>query len=221
MSASTSAAQEESARRNYNRLSGVYSLLSDRSEERFVATAIDELLQPQPGEVILEPGFGTGQVLVALAEAVGPHGRVAGIDISDGMLGKAQQLLEKHEVADRVTLTLGSAAALPYADATFDAVFMSFTLELFPVAEVPLVLAEVARVLKPTGRLAVASMSDEGGIPTMEKLYEWSHRVFPKVVDCRPINAGKFLTEAGFSIEAHRGMSMWGLAVDLTLARIP
>lgn len=211
--------QQETARASYNRMSKIYSFLSDESEQRFVSAAIEGLLQPEPGEVVLEPGFGTGQVLVALAELVGEDGRVYGIDISDGMLAQTTKRVAEHGLTERVDLQRGSATAMPYADATFDAIFMSFTLELFPDDQIPQVLAECERVLKPSGRLCVACMSSEGGIPTMERLYEWSHRAFPNIVDCRPIDAGQALTDAGFTLEKKKGMSMWGLAVDVILAR--
>lgn len=211
--------QAATARHSYNRMSKIYGLLSDDSERVFVREAIEGLLKPQPGEFILEPGFGSGQVLVALAELVGDNGRVFGIDVSDGMLTAATKRIAKAGLESRVDLTLGSALELPYADDSFDAIFMSFTLELFSDVEIPQVLAQCARVLKPSGRLCVACMSSTGGRPTMERLYQWSHRHFPTFVDCRPIDAPAALRTAGFSVAERHPLSMWGLAVDLVLAR--
>jgi demethylmenaquinone methyltransferase/2-methoxy-6-polyprenyl-1,4-benzoquinol methylase len=212
------AQQQARARRSYDRLSHVYSMLSDSSEKRFVRDAIEGLLRPEEGEAILEPGFGTGQALLALATGVGETGRVEGIDISHGMLDQARHRLEHHGLAGRVHLQVGSATELPYDDGTFDAVFMSFTLELFADDQMPVVLAECARVLKPTGRICVACMSDHGGNAAMEKLYEWSHEHFPSFVDCRPIDAPGSLEAAGYAVTTVRPLAMWGLAVDLVLA---
>lgn len=214
-------AQQQTARASYDRMSKVYAWLSDDSEKRFVDLAIDGLLKPQPGEAVLEPGFGTGQVLAALAQAVGPDGKAFGIDISDGMLHQASKLLAEHGLEQQSVLQVASATDMPFAENTFDAVFMSFTLELFPDDQIPLVLAECARVLKPTGRLCVAAMSDKGGNAAMEALYRWSHAHFPKFVDCRPISVRPTITKAGFTIEDGRAESMWGLAVDIVLARPP
>lgn len=212
--------QQSTARRSYNRMSRVYGMLSDSSEKQFVREAIEGMLQPKPGQVILEPGFGTGQVLVALAELVGEEGKVYGIDISDGMVEQARRRAEKHGLSDRIVLDRGSATAMPYPDGTFDSVFMSFTLELFPDDQIPVVLAECRRVLRPGGHLCVACMSNKGGSPAMERLYEWSHRRFPNFVDCRPIDAARSISDAGFGIDEQQHTSMWGLAVDLILADV-
>lgn len=211
----------DDARDAYNRLSRVYGWLSQSSERRFVEQAIEGLLQPQAGEVVLEPGFGAGQVLLALAEAVGPTGRVAGLDIADGMVEQARRRLARHGLADRVDLQRGDIRRAPYPNAAFDAVFMSFTLELFGDRDQPLVLGEVRRVLKPGGRLCVACMSNQGGVPAMERLYGWAHDRFPTFVDCRPIDAAALLPGAGLTLDEVRHLSMWGLAVDLVLARMP
>lgn len=213
--------QQATARAGYNRLSRVYGMLSDSSEKRFVREAVEEMLRPTEGERILEPGFGSGQVLAALAEMVGPNGHVVGVDISDGMVEQAGRRLSEHGLADRVELHRASATDLPFPDDSFDAVFMSFTLELFPDDQIPIVLAECARVLRPDGRLCVAAMSADGGSTTMEKLYGSSHRHFPTFVDCRPIPVEKVIKTAGFAVVERRDLSMWGLAVELVLARPP
>ncbi len=212
--------QEATARRSYNAMSRVYGLLSDSSEKRFVRTAIEELLRPSAGEHILEPGFGAGQVLVALAELVGEDGHIDGIDISDGMVAQARKRVARAGLEQRVSIRQGSVTALPYKARSFDAVFMSFTLELFSDELIPAVLAQIRRVLKPTGRLCVACMSAESGNATMEKLYRWSHRRFPHFVDCRPIAAATWLTRTGFEITQRRTLDMWGLGVDLLLADV-
>lgn len=211
----------EQTRDAYNRMSRIYGALSDSSEKRFVDQAIHGMLRPQPGERILEPGFGTGQVLVALAEAVGPTGTVQGVDISDGMVREAAKRIEKHGLANHVQVQRASATDLPFPDDSFDAIFMSFTLELFSDEDIPRVLAECSRVLRPTGRICVAAMSSGGGNRLMERAYGWSHRHFPTAVDCRPIAAAETIRAAGFQVTEKRPLSMWGLAVELVLANPP
>jgi ubiquinone/menaquinone biosynthesis C-methylase UbiE len=211
--------QSEVARASYNKMSKVYGFLSNSSEKKFVEVAIRQVLKPQVGERILEPGFGSGQVLAALADMVGTSGKVYGIDISDGMVKVTRKRLARRGLIDRAELVRGDALNMPYANGFFDAVFMSFTLELFPDRQIPLLLEECARVLKDGGRLCVASMSNQGKSGTMMRLYLWSHRKHPHFVDCRPIFAMGIIKSSGFEILEERILSMWGLPVEIVLGR--
>jgi demethylmenaquinone methyltransferase/2-methoxy-6-polyprenyl-1,4-benzoquinol methylase len=210
----------QQARESYNRLSRWYDMLGGRSEKRYRDLGL-RLLDVQAGEQVLEVGFGTGHCILSLAARVGDEGRVHGIDISDGMLGVATARVSAAGLGERVELVRGDAAEMPYAGGRFDAVFISFTLELFDTPEIPLVLAECLRVMKPGGRLVVVSMSAYGAETTMVRLYKWAHRTFPGVVDCRPIYARKALQEAGFEIQDDRILTMWDLPVEVVLARKP
>jgi demethylmenaquinone methyltransferase/2-methoxy-6-polyprenyl-1,4-benzoquinol methylase len=86
---------------------------------------------------------------------------------------------------------------------------MSFTLELFDTPEIPLVLAECKRALRPGGRIVVVGMSKEDAHGAVFEMYEWSHRHFPNFVDCRPIFVRRAIKAAGFSVRQARKMSMW------------
>ncbi|MFC2095824.1 class I SAM-dependent methyltransferase [Candidatus Bipolaricaulota bacterium] len=113
----------------------------------------------------------------------------------------------------------GLPLSLKHPEGMRDAIFMSFTLELFEEPEIPLLLAECRRVLKPSGRMVVVSMEKKANANAMVKLYEWAHRTFPKVVDCRPIHADRALAEAGFRVTQQTEMRMWGLPVSIVLAK--
>ena len=118
----------------YNKIAKVYDLLSEQSERAMREEGI-KMLAPALGERLLEIGFGTGHVLVELAKAVGPTGKVFGIDLSENMLAHAQGLLEQENLTDRVDLTCGDAEELPYDAESMDGIFMCFTLELFDTPE--------------------------------------------------------------------------------------
>lgn len=203
------------ARANYDRLSRWYDWLAG-SEAKYRAAGL-AVLAAQPGEQILEIGFGTGQSLMALATAVGESGQVHGLDVSPGMLNVAWDRLARAGLRQRVALQLGDAASLPYETAVFDGVFLSFTLELFTPADRAQVLAEIHRVLKANGRLCVVSLAKEGA-GTAVRLYEWCHERWPAVIDCRPIFVPEVIRAAGFHLRQTRRMSMWGLPVAIVLA---
>lgn len=209
---------KEAARATYDTLSRWYDLLADRFERPYQDVGLQKL-EVQEGERVLEIGFGTGYALVALARAVGSTGKVCGIDLSEGMCRIAQERVRKTHLAERVQLTCGDAAKLPYAAQSFDAAYMSFTLELFDTPEIPTVIHECWRVLRDGGRLGVGAMSRRGKATVMRRLYEWAHKQFPRYVDCRPIFVQQALEDAGFQMAEVTALSMWGLPVDIVVVR--
>ena len=196
----------------YDRISGVYDLLSERSEEPLRRAGL-EALDARSGEHLLEVGVGTGHCLVDLADAAGPSGLVVGMDLSPRMLSRSRRSLAASSFggasgAAWAPLVGADAVAMPYADASFDGIFMSFVLELFDNPEIPAVLHECRRVLRPGGRLVVVGISKEDRgwrVPILE----WAHAHFPHLMDCRPIYVRKSLEHAGFVIETERREHLW------------
>lgn len=210
---------KEAARTSYNRLSRWYDLVAGGTEKKYRDWGLEKL-SAQPGEKILEIGFGTGHCLVALAKAVGPAGSVTGVDISDGMLAIAHERLQQAGVAERVDLHLGDAANLDFIKSgSLDGVFMSFTLELFDNPEIPRVLSECHRILKPGSRAAVVSMTKTNPPGLAVRMYEWFHEHMPEYADCRPIFARLALEQSGFAIQDVSASSMWGLPVEIVLGK--
>jgi demethylmenaquinone methyltransferase/2-methoxy-6-polyprenyl-1,4-benzoquinol methylase len=210
----------QATRSFYDRISRAYDLISDAGEHRARETGLD-LLAAAPGESVLEIGFGTGHGLLALAAAVGGQGRVAGIDISEGMARVARQRLEKEGLEERVELQVAAVPPLPFGDRSFDAVTMSFTLELFSPEIIPRLLAEIRRVLREGGRLGVVCMATpaRGRESLLERAYQWMHRHFPHIVDCRPIDVEPLLGEAGFQVTDRVSMEIWTLPVAAVVSR--
>jgi demethylmenaquinone methyltransferase/2-methoxy-6-polyprenyl-1,4-benzoquinol methylase len=203
----------------YNKISRFYDALSDHSEAPVRKAGLD-LLKPKAEERILEIGFGTGHSLTVLAKAVGPGGRVFGLDLSDEMVRIGKENLAKAGLVERAQLRCGDAALLPYEANAMDAVFMSFTLELFDTPEIPKVLGECKRVLKTGGRIVVVGMSKEGKHEPFIAGFEWAHKHFPNFIDCRPIYVCKALKEADFQIQKVLKKHMW-VPVEVILGTKP
>jgi ubiquinone/menaquinone biosynthesis C-methylase UbiE len=180
------ARSKEDARNFYDRISRWYDAIEGIWTRKSTDAGLQKLGAAE-GERVLEIGFGTGHSVLALARSVGESGKVYGIDISPRMQESTLARVARSGHAERVELVLGDAAHLPFEEEFFDAVFMSFVLELFDTPDIPKVLSECSRVLKKGGRICVVSLSRSGGTKPMRGLYEWGHRKFPRLLDCRPI----------------------------------
>jgi demethylmenaquinone methyltransferase/2-methoxy-6-polyprenyl-1,4-benzoquinol methylase len=199
----------------YDRISRAYDFIADANEHT-AREAGERILELTPGERVLEIGYGTGNSIVNLAAAVGTSGKVCGIDVSPGMQAVAQEKVADQGLSCCVELQVGDARELPCEDNTFDAAFTSFTLELFPPDDIPLVLAQVRRVLRTGGRLGAVSMATVGPgerASLLEKTYVWMHRHFPHIVDCQPIDVVGFIQDSGFEIQDEVDMEIWTMPV--------
>lgn len=204
------------AKESYDRMSPFYDFFAGVFEQRYRNMALKRL-NIASGETVFEIGFGTGHCLKQMAELVGEEGRVYGIDISSGMLVASSRRLKKAGLWNRVELICEDAMKMPYTDNKFDAVFTSFALELFDSPEIPQLLAEIRRVLKPNGRLGVVSMSKEDGASPLMKMYEWLHQKLPQYVDCRPIYVEQSIKDAGFGIQYKERVSLLGLPGEIVI----
>ena len=206
----------KSAKRAYDLLSNFYGIISEPFENKVNYAALGKL-RLKKGEKVLEIGFGTGYVLEKIIERIGINGKAYGIDISSGMLDVALRRLKKRGLERRVNLVIGDALRMPYQDRMFDAVFIGFTLELFDTPEIPKVLLEISRVLKKGGRLCVVSISKEEN-NLMVGIYEWFHKHFESIADCRPIYAKESIKAAGYRILSYDTLNLSGLPCEIVIA---
>lgn len=117
-------------------------------------------LAPRPGELVLDVGCGGGQTTLQLGEAVGPRGRVVGIDVSSRMLAAAR----RRSTPAHVAFELADAQTHTFAE-PFDAIYSRFGVMFFadPVAA----FANLRRTLRPGGRMAFVCWRAETANPIM------------------------------------------------------
>jgi ubiquinone/menaquinone biosynthesis C-methylase UbiE len=211
----------EQTLQNYDRMSRWYDLFAG-SEKKFTETGL-QILGVKTGERVLEIGFGTGQALAEMAQQVGQSGLATGVELSPGMIAIARKRIYPfgHNQAQSpersAQIIQGDGTLLPFIRNSFDAVFLSFTLELFSDPEIQIVISQCHRVLKSDGRLGVVSLAKRDVLAC--RLYEWGHDRWPVILDCRPIQVRESLEAGGFRVQAAKVQTMWGLPVEIALGR--
>jgi ubiquinone/menaquinone biosynthesis C-methylase UbiE len=143
------------------------------------------VLRPEPGERLLEIGVGTGYYSHDLAEWVAPEGTLELFDLQQEFLDHVMRGAAERGLSNLVP-TRGDATALPYEDASVDAVVLIAILGEIPDSAAA--LREIRRVLKPGGRLVVGElfgdphfttraslerMGAEAGLETVERSGNW------------------------------------------------
>ena len=116
----------------------------------------------RPGEVVVDLGCGGGLDVFLAARKVGPTGKAVGIDMTPEMLDRARANAEKQGLAN-VAFYQATIDDLPLADASVDCVISNCVINLAPDKEA--VLREIARVLKPGGRVAVSDIALKKPLP--------------------------------------------------------
>jgi len=162
----------DSVVRRYDVMNDLMSLGLHRAWKAYtVADARD-----RPGDVVLDVAGGTGDLARAFAGRVGPRGLVVLSDINESMLQQGRDRLLDDGVI--VPALLCDGEKLPFADATFDLVSVAFGLRNMTHKEHA--LAEMARVLKPGGRLLVLEFSKVAA--PLARAYDWySFSVLPRI----------------------------------------
>ncbi|MEN8040288.1 MAG: methyltransferase domain-containing protein [Actinomycetota bacterium] len=136
--------------------------------EQWVEPVLDAAIVSE-GDRVLDVGCGTGVLAREAARRGGPDGKVVGLDPNDGMLAVARRTAT-------VEWKSGVAENIPFDDASFDAVVSQFAAMFFDDLEQA--VSEMHRVLRPAGRVAIASWASLADTPGYEAMVDLLDRLF-------------------------------------------
>jgi ubiquinone/menaquinone biosynthesis C-methylase UbiE len=133
-----------------------------------------EALAPAPGQTVLEVGPGTGYYSLAVAEWLKPGGTLHVLDIQQEMLDHTMRRAAEAGV-DNIVPRRGDARELPYEDGMFDRAYLVTVLGEIPGREAA--MRELARVVRPGGRVVVGELLGDPHMVTQRGLHELTHEV--------------------------------------------
>jgi demethylmenaquinone methyltransferase / 2-methoxy-6-polyprenyl-1,4-benzoquinol methylase len=171
---------EPQVRAMFDRIAGFYdvmnSVMTAGLHHRWRARAGD-LAALRPGDSALDVACGTGDLAVELASRVAPGGEVIGSDFSEEMLERART--KARERGLDIGWEWGNALDLPYASGRFDAATVGFGARNF--SDLDRGLAEMARVVKPGGRVVVLEITTPRRPPLSTFYSLWFDRIVPVI----------------------------------------
>jgi demethylmenaquinone methyltransferase/2-methoxy-6-polyprenyl-1,4-benzoquinol methylase len=174
---------EPQVRAMFDRIAGVYdrtnSVMTAGLHHKWRRRAV-ELTRAGPGSCVLDVATGTGDLAFALAETIGPSGQVTGADFSEQMLKIARNKAAAGSVGPAsapVQFEQANALLLPHANAEFDAATVGFGVRNF--SDLDQGLRELARVVRPGGRVVILEMTTPQKPPLSTFFKFWFDRVVP------------------------------------------
>lgn len=138
-------------------------LESNPLREPLLRSVIRSLDLP-PGSRGLDAGCGIGLQCLLLAEAVGTDGHIVGLDILPGLLAYGVEMVETAGLAGRIAFREGDVSHIPFEDDSFDWVWSADCIG-YPAGDLPPILEELMRVVKPGGRIILLGWSSQQLLP--------------------------------------------------------
>lgn len=181
----------------YDGLAGIYDLWGRLTETHARKRALD-LAEIRDGQDILEVAVGTGLAFYEIVRR-NPHGHNFGIDLSKGMLEKAEQRLRTLGQTN-YSLQVGTAFDLQVDSESVDVLMNSYMFDLIAFADMGRVLTEFKRVLRKGGRLILVTKTE--GERWGSQIYDWVYSRSPKLMGgCRGVKLSDKLQHHGFNVD--------------------
>jgi demethylmenaquinone methyltransferase / 2-methoxy-6-polyprenyl-1,4-benzoquinol methylase len=172
--------EEAQVRAMFDRIAGLYDRMNSvmtaglHHQWRRRAASLAAL---SPGQRALDVACGTGDLALELAPRVSPGGEVVGVDFSERMLTLAREKAADHVLDARTRFQWANALELPFAEGEFDAATVGFGARNF--SDLKLGLSEMARVVRPGGRVVVLEITTPTRPPLSSFFEVWFDRVVP------------------------------------------
>ena len=141
----------------YDLMEWYHDTFSFRGKLRELRQRTANLARIQPGDAVLDVGCGTGTLALAVQRRLGSAGRVAGVDPGAEQIARARAKAARRNAP--IEFQVGVIEQLPFPDSTFDVVLSTLMMHHLPAPLKRQGLAEIARVLKPGGRLVIADFT--------------------------------------------------------------
>ena len=198
----------------YDKLSKTYDIWGKLAETRARNRAI-ELADIKDGQNILEVAVGTGLGFYEIVQR-NPNGTNVGVDISRGMLDKAERRLGKLSAVN-YELKIGNAFDLNEKDEHFDLLVNNYMFDLIAFDKMDTILEEFKRVLKKGGKLILVNMTE--GESFVSRIYSLIYRISPKSFGgCRGVQLSNKLQEHGFELKTREYYQQWWFPSEVILA---
>lgn len=150
--------------KRYDLMNSIMTLGMDKGWRRQVVQRVGAT----PGKEIIDVCCGTGQLSMELARAVGPAGKIVGLDFSENMLQVGREQLEKSSLAGVIRFVQGDAMNLPFADNSFDGATVGWGLRNLP--DLRRGIVEMLRVVRPGGKVVSLDMA-KPILPIFKQVY--------------------------------------------------
>ena len=180
----------------YDKIAPIYDVWGILAESRARNRALS-LAQIQDDQAILEVAVGTGLAFYEIVKK-NPNGTNTGVDLSPGMLEKAQKRISRLPKGN-YSLDTGTAFDLRVEDESIDTIVNSYMFDLIPFDDMDRIIMEFRRVLKNSGKLILVNMTQGEGWGS--KIYDLIYDVSPELLGgCRGVSLSEKLQKNGFKV---------------------
>jgi ubiquinone/menaquinone biosynthesis C-methylase UbiE len=188
----------------------IFEMYEARAKER-----ARQLLEVDGSKYLLNVGVGTGREHARIQQTIGPGSIAFGVDISPVMTELASQ-------QTGTPICRADTHCLPYASGSFDQIYIAYVLDLIPLRDIPTILEEFWRVLRPGGELLILALTEGVDIPSRALVTAWKlvYAFSPLACGgCRPLQLSDLVKRANYTLIQRQVIVQMAVPSEILLAR--